>query len=126
MYKRQDDAPLREAGRDLWLLDAVRDRFMLLCYVDTLAAVDATTLAALAPLGAAPVAVEVVLVAARGGVAPGGLRVLEDSAGRYAERYDARNGTAYLVRPDQHVSARWRTIDSERVLAALARAIGRV
>ena len=121
-----DDAPLREAGRDLWLLDAVRDRFMLLCYVDTLAAVDATTLAALAPLGAAPVAVEVVLVAARGGVAPGGLRVLEDSAGRYAERYDARNGTAYLVRPDQHVSARWRTIDSERVLAALARAIGRV
>ncbi len=121
-----DDAPLREAGHELWLLDAVRDRFMLLCYVDTPAAVDATTLAALAPLGAAPVAVEIVLVAARDGVAPGGLRVLEDSAGRYAERYDARNGTAYLVRPDQHVSARWRTIDSERVLAALARAIGRV
>jgi len=40
-----------------------------------------------------------------------------------AQRYDARDGTVYLLRPDQHVCARWRRADAGRVRAALDRAL---
>ena len=44
--------------------------------------------------------------------------------GAAAQRYDARPGTCYLMRPDQHVAARWRRFDAGEVRAALARATG--
>lgn len=40
------------------------------------------------------------------------------------ERYGANGGEVYLVRPDQHVAARWRHPRQEMVRAALARAQG--
>ncbi|CAN7675161.1 FAD-dependent oxidoreductase [Variovorax paradoxus] len=40
-----------------------------------------------------------------------------------ARRYDARAGTLYLLRPDQHVCARWRRADAGLVRAALDRAL---
>jgi 3-(3-hydroxy-phenyl)propionate hydroxylase len=49
---------------------------------------------------------------------------LHDSQGLAARRCDARPGTCYLVRPDQHVAARWRRFDAAAVRAALARATG--
>jgi 3-(3-hydroxy-phenyl)propionate hydroxylase len=48
--------------------------------------------------------------------------VLHDVKGLAARRFDARDGTAYLLRPDQHVCARWRQCDIDRVRAAVARA----
>ena len=45
-----------------------------------------------------------------------------DAGGLVARRYDARPGTAILLRPDQHVCARWRSFDAARVQAAIARA----
>jgi 3-(3-hydroxy-phenyl)propionate hydroxylase len=39
-----------------------------------------------------------------------------------ARRYDARHGTIYLLRPDQHVAARWRVFDLVGVRAAIAHA----
>ncbi len=50
---------------------------------------------------------------------------LLDAAGVLRERYDGNPGTVYLIRPDQHVAARWRQFDADAVRAALARAIGR-
>ena len=47
---------------------------------------------------------------------------LEDSEGLVAQRLDATPGAAYLIRPDQHVCARWRTPTEAAVRAALARA----
>ncbi len=41
------------------------------------------------------------------------------------ERYDGRPGTAYLVRPDRYVAARWREIDPAAVARAVARASDR-
>ena len=48
--------------------------------------------------------------------------LLVDPAGLAARRYDAGPGTAYLMRPDQLVAARWRRLDLRAVRAALARA----
>ena len=40
-----------------------------------------------------------------------------------AQRYDAQPGTVYLLRPDQHVCARWRAPQTADVSAALQRAL---
>jgi 3-(3-hydroxy-phenyl)propionate hydroxylase len=56
------------------------------------------------------------------GLVPLQLRVVP-AEGLAAERYDAQPGTAYLLRPDQHVCARWRQPDAGRVAAALRRAL---
>jgi len=43
--------------------------------------------------------------------------------GLAAERYDAKPGTVVLLRPDQHVCARWRAPTADDVAAALKRAL---
>ena len=48
---------------------------------------------------------------------------LHDHLGVLAQRYDAQPGTCYLIRPDQHVAARWRSFDAPAVNAALRRAL---
>ena len=49
---------------------------------------------------------------------------LADSAGLVAKRYDAEPDTAYLLRPDGYVAARFRHPTQAAVAAALARAQG--
>ncbi|MEO8715748.1 MAG: FAD-dependent oxidoreductase [Acetobacteraceae bacterium] len=46
------------------------------------------------------------------------------SEGVAARRYDARPGSAVLLRPDQHVAARWRRPDAATIATARARALG--
>ncbi len=47
-----------------------------------------------------------------------------DAAGLFHARFDAQPGTAYLVRPDGHVAARFRAPTAAAVMAALKRAEG--
>ena len=49
---------------------------------------------------------------------------LSDSAGLAGTRYDAEPGTAYLLRPDGYVAARFRHPTRDALDAALARATG--
>lgn len=42
-----------------------------------------------------------------------------------AQRYDAQPGTVYLLRPDQHVCARWRQPTAQHIRAALDRALAK-
>ncbi|MBY4947491.1 FAD-dependent monooxygenase [Cupriavidus respiraculi] len=51
--------------------------------------------------------------------------VVEDTEGLIARRYDGQPGTCYLLRPDQHVCARWRDVDAAGIEAALRRALCR-
>ncbi len=56
---------------------------------------------------------------------PGLRTVTLPADGIAAERYAASAGTAYLVRPDQHVAARFQVPTLDRVVAALDRLWGR-
>ena len=116
------DAPVRAEGNEGWLLQHTGDAFMLLLFAQKPADVDAATLAALRALADAPIPVQTKLVVREDAPAPAGCRVLVDTKGLAAERLDARPGTAYLLRPDQHVTARWRRLDAAAVRAAVARA----
>lgn len=50
--------------------------------------------------------------------------VLDDTGGRCRSRYGVMaNGAAYLLRPDQHVCARWMALDSNRLQAAFKSAL---
>jgi 3-(3-hydroxy-phenyl)propionate hydroxylase len=122
-----DDAPVRLAGQDAWLLDQVGNRFVLLAFVDRADAIGGA-LAELqqqsAELAAQPIAVQVIWITTHAGAAPAGITALHDRDGLIAQRLDARPGSAYLIRPDQHVTARWRIFDAARLQAALRRATG--
>jgi 3-(3-hydroxy-phenyl)propionate hydroxylase len=50
---------------------------------------------------------------------------LDEAHALAAQRYDARAGTVYLLRPDQHVCGRWRQADAGNVHAALKRALSK-
>src|SRR5690606_41182779 len=81
---------------------------------------------ALAQLQAQEPGLKVVLVLAPGlsRRPPAGMDWVEDHQMTLARRYDAIDGACYLIRPDQHVAARWRHIDVPRIAAALRRASG--
>ena len=51
---------------------------------------------------------------------------LLDDEGDFATRFDAAPGTAYLLRPDQHICARWRSVTGEKIADARDRALARV
>jgi 3-(3-hydroxy-phenyl)propionate hydroxylase len=49
---------------------------------------------------------------------------LPDTDGHLRQRYGVTNpGAAYLLRPDQHICARWLSLDANRLQAALATAL---
>jgi 3-(3-hydroxy-phenyl)propionate hydroxylase len=50
---------------------------------------------------------------------------LDDAHALAAKRYDARDGTVYLLRPDQHICGRWRQVDTSVISAALHRALAK-
>ncbi|MGC2854511.1 FAD-dependent oxidoreductase [Novispirillum sp. DQ9] len=104
------DAPVKVGGEATWLLNLLGGDFKVIYFSE-----DGSTPAALAALKDAPVPVDAVVI---GGA-------VEDTKGLVAERYDGKPGTTYLIRPDQHVAARWRSFDPAKVTAALDRAIGK-
>jgi 3-(3-hydroxy-phenyl)propionate hydroxylase len=124
-----DDAPVQVNGQDAWLLDQVGKGFQLMLFVDAPPAPD--VLAQLAfcrsapPCANEPVQVTPLIVASSPLNIPG-MTVIVDTQGLVAKRYDAQPGTTYLLRPDQHVLARWRSPDSAQLQAAMARALGHV
>jgi 3-(3-hydroxy-phenyl)propionate hydroxylase len=53
-----------------------------------------------------------------------GLDAFDDSQGLFAQRYDATPDAFFLIRPDQHVAARWRHLDIRAAREAVQRATG--
>ncbi len=117
------DAPLSLKGAPAWLLDQMGGQFQLLVFADE-PALSLSMTASLAELAAWPIPVLPLLVCRQDfGVAAGvSLPTVIDEHGLIAQRYDAQSGTCYLIRPDQHVAARWRSMSVALVRTALARA----
>jgi len=102
------DAPItRPDGTTGWLLRELQGGFTLLCFGD-----EPVAGAGALGSGRVPVAVERI-----------GSGALADPTGVARDRYDANPGTTYLIRPDQHIAARWRRADADKIAAALGRAL---
>ena len=117
-----DDAPMRENGEDFWLVDRVGNQFMALVYVINATTLDPTIEQKIKELRQSPIPLQVVLVSPSPCDNTANIRIFHDHRGRFLERYDSAPGTTYLMRPDQHVAARWRAFDVSQVLEAVARA----
>jgi 3-(3-hydroxy-phenyl)propionate hydroxylase len=124
------DAPLQVGGQPAWLLQQLGQQFtgVLFCGND---GVDMATREALHALQRGPVALKLVVLASADDaemtfaldVAMSHATVLHDTEGLARTRYDAAPSTFYLIRPDQHVCARWRRVDASSVEQALKRAL---
>jgi 3-(3-hydroxy-phenyl)propionate hydroxylase len=115
------DAPVTLAGAPGWLQDQAGNHFTLLLFANDVADIGGPQRDHLAQLANDAIPVQTVLVTPHGGRLDR-LRVVADVQGLAAARYDAADGAVYLLRPDQHVAARWRGFDAARVRAAVARA----
>ena len=111
-----DDAPVHGG----WLLQHFRDGFALMVFTDA-SGRGGPDQAAEQRLMQAKVPVPTVRVLPQG-AAPPGDNAVHDDQGLVAARYDGAPGTCVLIRPDQHVCARWRAFDEAAVLAAVRRA----
>ena len=99
------DAPLLCGGQPGWLLRTLGPDFTLLVF-------------GAAPAWAHSLAQVKVLQIGTG------MHDVQDTQGLVTQRLNARPGTMVLVRPDQHLCARWRAASETQVRQALARAMG--
>jgi 3-(3-hydroxy-phenyl)propionate hydroxylase len=107
------DAPIERNGRADWFLHTIGKGFAVLVFGDRAPA---------RAVEAGPVAAAVLTVVQPGATGDGDAIV--DAQGLLAARFDARPGTVYLLRPDQHVAARWRQFEPDKVASAIRRATG--
>jgi 3-(3-hydroxy-phenyl)propionate hydroxylase len=108
------DAPVAHDARDDWLLRHLGGRFVALQFAN---GADAHG----EPIALQGLRVEALVMNA---AANATANALVDREGVAFARYDAKPGTTYLFRPDQHVCARWRSFDRHAIGAAVARATG--
>jgi 3-(3-hydroxy-phenyl)propionate hydroxylase len=124
------DAPVRVDGVDRWLLRELHGGFVGAWFAGGDASVPPHVAGGLAALAGGAIPVRTLVIVPPGAAltplyadAPAGFaRVVVDREAFVARRYDASPDTFYLFRPDQHVTARWRSFDPAKARAALARA----
>ena len=116
-----DDAPIEVNGKADWLLRHVGNQFSAVIYVE--GAIDQSQLDLIDQASVNGIKISPIVVSSTKQDHPS-IKVLHDVKGLFKARFDAKPGTVYLVRPDQHVSARWRKLDSGLLKAALAVSTG--
>ena len=119
------DGPVSFNGRPGWWLDQLHKGFTLAVFCTT-AVPNPATLLELACLQDFPIPVNIVLVLHRdlADSAPAGMTAVVDRDALLERRYDVQDGACYLLRPDQHIAARWRQVNTPQILDALRRATG--
>ncbi len=108
------DAPVREAGKEAWLLNCLGWKFKLLIFAGN-DCLTSSQIHDLAQLAKGKLPVEAVIIGTDG---------LEDVKGLVAQRYAAKSGDVYLVRPDQYVAARWHGFDLIKIENSVKTSLG--
>ena len=117
------DAPVSlRSGEASWLLNHLGHDFCILVFGDQWNCIVPELTRTLREAEMANLSLRPVLICNGPGVE--GMPILGDVHGFAGPRYDAQPGTVYLIRPDQHVAARWRRLQADSVLASLSRAAG--
>lgn len=117
------DGPVAQDGHTVWWLSQLGGEFVLAFFCDETLP-DPALLTHLVSPGFQSLPVRCILVvspALEGDIAPG-IDYVVDQDAILAGRYDVRTGATYLIRPDQHIAARWRTADPDGIGKALQRA----
>ena len=117
-----DDAPIVINGKSDWLLRHIGNQFSVVIYVD--GAIDQNQLNQVAQASVNGINLEPIIISSTAQEHES-VKVLHDVKGLFKNRFDAKPGTVYLIRPDQHVSARWRKFDAGLIKAALEVSIGK-
>jgi 3-(3-hydroxy-phenyl)propionate hydroxylase len=119
------DAPILLDGKIDWFLQQTGMQFMGVWFIEGTPIPEATA-SALHALTRDPIPVHSLVVVPEGARAEQvrGLPMMVDVQGLLSRRLNARPGTYYVLRPDQHVCARRRSFSPEWVRAAVARATG--
>ncbi|MEG2049875.1 MAG: FAD-dependent monooxygenase, partial [Comamonas sp.] len=109
---------------DSYLLDQLGGGFDLLYFTDG-PTIPAELRAVIDGVKARNIGVRLIAVSSQNLAAIDGADVvLDDCEGRCRTRYGVMaNGAAYLLRPDQHVCARWMALDANRLQAAFKAAL---
>ena len=114
------DAPVSGGNNSGWLLNHIGNRFSILLKGE----VDSGRLAQLLnAVETAGQSAELICSDARQHQPPQAVH-LRDGKGVLNQRFDLGESAVYLVRPDQHVAARWRYFEPDAVLTAMLRALG--
>jgi 3-(3-hydroxy-phenyl)propionate hydroxylase len=121
------DAPVKRDGIEAWLLNQLGNRFVLMIDGRVDSARCQSLVVELSELLASHTELDLVII----GPSPNFFsqlprcRLLEDSNGLVSERYGLTGDGGYLLRPDQHVAARWKKFTAASVNDALDRALGK-
>lgn len=121
------DAPILDAqGSEAWWLSILDGSFVLALFCEDQTPSEATLEAMrhVAQQGHVPMRLVLVHNCDATINTPADFTVVRDTKACLAQRYDARSGTCYLLRPDQHVAARRRHFDADAMSHALQRALG--
>ncbi|WP_409522376.1 FAD-dependent oxidoreductase [Nitrincola sp. MINF-07-Sa-05] len=118
------DGPVNRAGQESYLLEQLGNQFNGLLFIEGKRDLTQSVLDQLAALYQAKIPLKSFLICSHqiDLPLPEGVELLVDTLGVVKERFDATPGTFYVMRPDQHVCARMRQFDNNRVAAAIRKA----
>ncbi|MCP4076876.1 MAG: FAD-dependent oxidoreductase [Gammaproteobacteria bacterium] len=117
------DAPVVNQNAKQWLLNSLGNHFTCLIFVNSVDDLSLSELEAIDTLQREEIQlVPLIVVTEQALTTIDDIQILAETDGVSKQRFDALPGTTYLIRPDQHVCARWRSLDADKVRQSLLRA----
>ena len=117
------DGPVTHDGQTVWWLSQLGQSFTAVFFCNEQLPDDALLTQLVNP-GSQSIPLRCILVVppALEGDIKAGIEYVVDHDAVLAGRYDVRGGACYLIRPDQHIAARWRTPGIDTIRKALQQA----